>query len=245
MAETDFDNENPPGTASAGDVVYEAATANDDNVSSPNSGEVDTTEQTDTQNTNAEPSTPNIPDRLPFIPKLPNANNPFQNFARNALGGVLGAGGSAISAASVTQSRVERNTQSFVYRTVQVTSRFSQGRFTQQLEGVILNFDDFVSRSNVNTNQVQDLDSQNVDDGSYDQVENARFARQGSSVNNQSSSTAANTESAVQQDQGGTGPAQNSSTTTADGQDISIREDTSNDSEVSSPEAAQVIARDD
>jgi hypothetical protein len=258
MAETEyFDDENPPNTASAGEIAAEAAAANENDVSNPSESAAETGEGADTQDTNAEPSVTPIPDRFPVTPKIPAANNPFQDFARNAIGGVLGTGGSFISAASVTQSRVERNTQSFVYRTTQVTSRFSQGRFTQILEGVILNFDDFVSNSSVNTNQASNLDPRDADAqpggfyGSTTDPQDADAQPGGfygtgtreyqSGAQNPSTGNDAETSD----DQGGTGPAQSSPATSSDGQDIDVGADTSGDEGGSTSEASQVIARDD
>lgn len=237
------DEENLPGVVSSGDVVAEAEIARDFDTLNPTDEttvfDQDSAPGENTQDTNAEPSVTPIPDRFDYVPGLPGANNPFQNFAENAFGGILGTGGSKTSAASVTQSRVERNTQSFVYRAVQITSRFSQGRFTQDLQGVILNFDDVIGNTNVNTNNAVDYSRPDADPTNYGYGygEQSQF-----NTGSQNTAVDVDRDSETLDNTGGSGPAESEPTTNSDGQDIGI-ENTANGSEENT--AAQVIARDD
>jgi hypothetical protein len=245
----DSDQINPPGVVSAGVLTANAALSQTADVVNPtNADSVATNDSvTNSQNTNATESVAPIPERFPFVPNLSNGTSPLQSSAQNVSGGISGTGGSATSAASVTQARVERNTQSFVYRVTQVVSRFSQGRFTQDLEGVILNFDDIVANGTVNTNQAQDLnigDAENQQGGFFGNagVSNGSVPY---TASNQNPVVTVNQPTVALDNTGGTGPASSQSATSAEGQDIGLAAGSTSGQIGDTSQSAQVIAKDD
>ena len=68
--------------------------------------------------------------------------------------------------------------QSYIYKAKTVTSYFRQGRFTQDLEGVMLLFDEAPKAISASTQSTA-----TADDGSFDAVEAARLARLNSAAN--------------------------------------------------------------
>lgn len=131
-----------PGTSSAADQVRNAAANRSDSVSNPPVPA--TVLGTVGARTNAVSPTTGVPVPEPSPDKLGGATSPSTN-----AGSAIASGGSALSGAPGVYSLEPDNrdgaSQSFIYKLVQVTHHFRQGKFTQDIEGVLVNFDDFKS----------------------------------------------------------------------------------------------------
>jgi hypothetical protein len=127
---------------SAGAIANEAAAAKDDNAAVQNptgapenidaDGNVSNT--TTARPSNAEPQQPGDPSISPSPPKLPNTSTgTADTTTSNSLPGT------PVTGSGVLQQAVPSDSQQFyVYKTVSVVSNFSGGKFTQDLEGVVL-----------------------------------------------------------------------------------------------------------
>lgn len=158
-----------PGTTSAGDEVQNATEARDEGAltQNPPSPPVDEEEVDANQPTNAQPSVTATPDALDPPSKLASATvstagniNQINNSTVNSLSGVDGL------QTGIPQS----STQNYVYKMVTCTSRFSAGKFTQELEGALLIFPDGIPKT-ANAQQTQQGPDQS-------NAETARLARQ-------------------------------------------------------------------
>lgn len=251
------DDPNEPDTVSSGEIAQIAADARDFGAEDP-PADVTADMPEYTQNTNAIASTSSVPTTVSSAPALPGGTSLSQAIADNVAGGILGAGVRSITSGPTQRTPTQRNTQSFIYKATQITSRFQQGRFTQELQGVILNFDD-VLPSATNANYSTLIQDQSA-------AETARLARQDAAIAQSilgrvsggtlAGETPENTAPAINSgadvslpnnDAGSVSPAENSEPTTNDGQPAGLASEDgieSIDTQAGSG-ASQVIAKDD
>lgn len=128
-----------PGTSSAGALVTNSALAGIVSVSSPSLA--NQVLNTVGAKTNAVGALVQVPTLAGSPAKLPGAISPS-----SAAGQAISTGGSALSGApgvfGLEPDTRSNKEQSYIYKLVQVTHNFRQGRFTQEIEGVLVNFDD-------------------------------------------------------------------------------------------------------
>ena len=125
-----------PGTVSAGETATQAQEARDNGANPQNPTNQPTGNTASISN--AESSQPQTPGELPQSPKLPPAQAQGSSVVPTASNSSQPAPGRGVQA--LTGGVLGSTQQSFVYKAISCTSKFSRGQFTQELHGSLLQF---------------------------------------------------------------------------------------------------------